>query len=102
MKRLYAKGLGGGWALLMSSAGRRATYGLLCPNGVLDQHLEWTWADVDARRERLLWAEAGALHGARISSTGLGESRELFDACAMSFENLEAPYDDPTVIASGV
>ena len=59
---------------------------------------DWTWADVDPKRKRLLWAEAGVLYQARIGARRLGEAEEIFDACDMTFEAIAAPYKNKTVI----
>jgi hypothetical protein len=58
----------------------------------------WTWADVDTKRKRLLWAEAGVLYEARIGARGLGEGEPMFDACDMTFEPIAAPYQNKTAI----
>ncbi len=50
----------------------------------------WEWAEWD--RERLVWASAGKLYGARVGAGGLHEERLLHDFNGMSFEPIEAPY----------
>ena len=79
----------------------RARYGVFIGDAFEAQY-GWTWADVDTKRKRLLWAEAGVLHGAPIKPGkpgGLGASYEIFDARAMTFEAIAAPYKNKTVIA---
>ena len=51
---------------------------------------EWEWADRD--RERIVWAEHGVLHAARITRHGLKEPRVLRDFNGMAFEAIAAPY----------
>lgn len=53
---------------------------------------DWEWADIDAARKRVVWAEAGAIRAAPIKSDGPGKPRVLFDARPMTFEALAAPY----------
>jgi hypothetical protein len=55
---------------------------ILCP--------KWEWADLDGKT--LVWAEAGFLFRAPISSDGLGPSRMLHDFNDMKFEARAAPY----------
>jgi hypothetical protein len=54
----------------------------LCP--------KWEWADLDGKT--LVWAEAGFLFRAPISSDGLGPSRTIHDFNDMKFEARAAPY----------
>ena len=58
----------------------------------------WTWADVDTKRKRLLWAEDGVLYQARIGARGLGDETLIFDAREMTFEAIAAPYPNKTII----
>jgi hypothetical protein len=50
----------------------------------------WEWADLDGTR--LVWAEEGKLHTARLDRKGPGEPRVLHDFNGMVFEALAAPY----------
>lgn len=53
----------------------------------------WQWAQVDADRGRLLWAEAGRLWAGRINRRGMPvEPRELFDFNRLRFQRKMAPY----------
>ena len=58
--------------------------------GEIVRHPDWEWADDDGRR--LMWAEAGRLHAARIGRDGLFDEKMLHDFNAMRFERLQAPY----------
>jgi hypothetical protein len=58
----------------------------------------WTFADVDAPRKRLVWAEGGALYQARIKASGLAAPDMIYDARDMTFEAIAAPYRNKTVI----
>jgi hypothetical protein len=50
----------------------------------------WEWADCGS--DRLMWAERGKLHTARLESKGLTAVKELLDCNSMEFEPLVAPY----------
>jgi hypothetical protein len=67
-------------------------------DGTVETKADWTWADVDAKRNRLLWAEGGVLCSASIKPNGLGTTQQLFDAREMTFEEIAAPYKNRTVI----
>jgi len=41
---------------------------------------------------RLVWVEKGVLHAARLTSKGVGFSRQLQDFNPMEFEAIAAPY----------
>jgi hypothetical protein len=58
----------------------------------------WTWADLDPKRKRLLWAEEGVLYQARIGARGLGKDELIFDTREMTFEAISAPYKNKPVI----
>ena len=51
---------------------------------------DWEWADLDGKR--LVWAEGGKLHAAKLCRGGLREERVLHDFNGMSFEPIAAPY----------
>lgn len=70
---------------------RRARYAIVDGDEV-SARPGWTWADVDTKRRRLVWAEAGVLYQARIGARGLGKGEPIFDACDMRFEAIAAPY----------
>lgn len=58
----------------------------------------WEWADVDAPRQRVVWAEAGTIFAASLGREGLTGQRALLDTNPMTFEAIVAPYDQPTKI----
>lgn len=60
-------------------------------DGSVDELPAWEWAEIDAQRKRVVWAEAGAIHAAPIRAEGPGKPRLLFDAVPMSFEAIAAP-----------
>ena len=100
-------GKGGGLTKPISSAltlqtkiaSSLARYALVDRAGTVEPKPAWTWAEVDAKRERLVWAEAGVLHAARIKPRGLGAPHTIFDARDMTFEPIAAPYRNKTIIA---
>jgi hypothetical protein len=51
---------------------------------------EWEWADIDGKR--LVWAAQGKLHTGKLTAKGLSNQKVLFDANAMQFEAIKAPY----------
>ena len=51
---------------------------------------DWEWADLDG--DRLVFAENGRLHAARIEESGLAGQVELYDFNDMTFEPIAAPY----------
>jgi len=56
-------------------------------------HIEcsnWEWADFD--RERLVWSELGKLFAGRLASSGVVDTRELYDFNHARFEAINAPY----------
>lgn len=57
---------------------------------VVEEHLDWEWADVDS--ERLVWACGGKLFAGRVTPERVTEERELYDFNGMQFEALKAPY----------
>jgi hypothetical protein len=69
---------------------------LLGTDGTTTDLSRWEWAEYDAPRKRVVWAEAGILRAATPHADGLGDPRALFDARAMSFAALKAPYDVET------
>lgn len=74
-----------------------ARYGVITDDEV-DRRPAWTWADVDTKRQRLVWAEGGMLYGAAIKATKLGDPVPIFDTRSMIFEAIAAPYKNKTVI----
>jgi len=53
---------------------------------------KWLWADWDPVGQRVVWTEEGFLRAARIGSASLEETRDLFDANPLRFEEITAPY----------
>lgn len=51
---------------------------------------DWEWAEVDGKR--LLWAEGGCLHAARLDAAGLKDATVLHDFNRMRFAPIAAPY----------
>lgn len=84
-------------ALERKNVGAGARYAIVDGDSVSPRPT-WTWADVDAARKRLLWADTGVLYAARIGARGLGKAEQLFDARDMTFEAIAAPYKNNTVI----
>ncbi len=68
------------------------THAVVGPDGTETAHDDWSWADVDAPRARVVFACDGALHAAPLGRYGPGPSWVLFDAGDLAFEALEAPY----------
>ena len=68
------------------------THVVVGPDGTETVHDDWSWADVDAPRARVVFACDGAIHAAPLGRHGPGPSWVLFDASGLSFEALEAPY----------
>ena len=68
------------------------THAVVGPAGATTAHDDWSWADVDAPRARVVFASGGALHAAPLGRFGVGPSWVLFDARDLAFEPLEAPY----------
>ena len=88
----------GRWALLKLVRGEpKELHRLRRPDGTLSELLRWEWAEFDAPRRRLVWAEQGTIRCAPVEPEGVGAVRELFDARPLSFEPLAAPYSDETV-----
>jgi len=96
--KAYEKDLGAGWVLRKKAVGGNEHHQLRAPDQSIRLLPAWEWADFDAPRQRLLWAEAGVLQAAALGPDGPGQPRQLFDARGMTFERLQAPYDDATVI----
>jgi hypothetical protein len=69
---------------------------LLGGDGAVTDLSGWEWAEHDAPRKRVVWAEAGILSAATPHAGGLGDPRELFDARAMTFAAIKAPYGAET------
>ena len=92
----FSKELSGGWRLhkLLTSREAEESHMLEPPSGPALARPHWLWADVDAPRQRLLWAEHGKIFAASLSPDGPGAPRQLFDSCGMTFEAIKAPYDD--------
>ena len=94
----FEKPIGRGWALLKLVRGEpKELHRLRRPDGTLSELLRWEWAEFDAPRRRLVWAEQGTIRCAPVEPEGVGAVRELFDARPLSFEPLAAPYSDETV-----
>lgn len=53
---------------------------------------EWDWAEVDAPRDRLVWAAGGCIRAGRTGEEGMEEERILHDFGPMQFEEIRAPY----------
>lgn len=51
----------------------------------------WEWADFDAPRKRIVYAEGGGMYALYIKGNQL-ETKQLADFNGMSFERLNAPY----------
>jgi hypothetical protein len=51
---------------------------------------DWEWADAD--RDRLVWAESGMLHAAKITSEGPTDVRTLRDFNSDEYARIKAPY----------
>jgi hypothetical protein len=67
-------------------------HAILTPRGERLDHADWEWADLDADRGRVLFANAGRVHAAPLEGAGAGPPRVLFDAGTLAFEAIEAPY----------
>jgi hypothetical protein len=68
------------------------THAVVGPGGTEAAHDDWSWADVDGPRARVVFASGGAIHTAPLGRFGVGPSSVLFDARGLAFEPLEAPY----------
>lgn len=64
---------------------------LIAADGTVHVRRSWQWADVDAPRKRVVFAEAGRICSVPASDP-LREPKVLFDANGMTFEAIEAPY----------
>lgn len=53
---------------------------------------DWSWADFDTARERVVWIEHGRLMAAPIGDEGLGAASELYDFNPLTWQSLQAPY----------
>jgi hypothetical protein len=92
--KAFEKPFGTAWVLRKKVHGeQREWHQLRAPDGAVVDRPGWEWAEVDERRRRIVWAEAGALYAARIRARGLGDPQLLFDARAMTFTPIKAPYD---------
>ena len=94
----FTKPINKNLTLQIKPVGARARYGVIAGDA-FEARPAWTWADVDATRKRLLWAEAGVLRAAPIKAHGLGNPYEIYDARGMTFEPIAAPYRNKTVVA---
>lgn len=72
----------------------REWHQLQTAEGSVHERRGWGWAELDQRRDRIVWAEDGVIYEARVEADGLGVPRQLFDSRGMTFANLRAPYDD--------
>ncbi|QQQ01702.1 hypothetical protein [Lysobacter enzymogenes] len=100
----FRKSTGGPWSLhksVYSGFGRRKgdprravneDHALLHRDGRAIPLPDWSWADIDAARERLVWVEHGRLMAAPIADAGLGTARELYDFNPLAWQSLQAPY----------
>jgi hypothetical protein len=97
-QRMFSRSVGYGWFLQKRVRSEiREEHALLAPSGDTVPLPSWDWADFDAPRARVVWAEAGVVYAARAGGNGLETTRALFDAGPMKFEALKAPYhDQPT------
>jgi hypothetical protein len=64
---------------------------LIDPDGVVHDRASWQWADVDAPRDRVVFAEAGRICSVPVRHP-LRDPKVLFDANGMTFEAIAAPY----------
>jgi hypothetical protein len=53
---------------------------------------DWEWAELDADRDRLVWASRGKLYAGRLNADGMIGRVELVDLNPMTFEPIAAPY----------
>lgn len=53
---------------------------------------DWEWADYDAPRDRILYAEKGKIFAVKLTNDGLGEPTELFDSTQYGRDPVIAPY----------
>jgi hypothetical protein len=53
---------------------------------------DWEWAELDAERDRLVWASCGKLCAGRLDADGVTGATELIDLNPMTFEPIAAPY----------
>lgn len=56
------------------------------------QKPDWEWADYDAPRDRILYAEKGKIFAVKFTKEGLGEPIELFDSTQYGRDPVIAPY----------
>jgi hypothetical protein len=93
--KAFEKPMGNGYALRKKVRGEelREAHQLRTPDEKISDLPGWQWAEVDSTRKRVVWAKDGVLFAARIERKGLGEPKQLFDACPMTFEAIRAPYD---------
>lgn len=91
--RSFTREAPGGWLLRQDCELRSDRYSLshaserrllACPG--------WEWAEVDAARERVVWAESGCLYAARLDRTGLVARALLQDLNPLIFRRIRAPY----------
>ena len=68
------------------------TFALVSPTGQIDSRPSWEWGELDLVRDRLVFTEDRVLSAASITANGLGESRLLYDARGMAFEERAAPH----------
>lgn len=94
----FEKALGKGWTLHKILGDEpKEQHRLRATDGRVIDLPQWEWADLDAPRRRIVWAEAGSIRCAPLTHDGIGPVRELFDARPMAFEPIPAPYDDETL-----
>lgn len=95
----YAKPVTRGWRLLKFLR-KPQQHELRHDDGRVIACPGWEWADVDAPRARVVWAEAGTLFASSLGRDGLTEPRALLDTTPMVFTPAPAPYETPTVIVT--
>ena len=89
---VLTKEMPAGWLLIKHfTAGKREAHLLRNgQNGATIAAPDWEWAEWDGTR--LLWAEQGRIKTGTLSSDGLHDVRELFDANPLTFVEAQAPY----------
>ena len=96
----FTRPVGAGWLLRkIVLAEPREAHELVGPRTTVDLP-DWEWADFDAPRRRIVWAERGTICATTVDQNGLADLRQLFDANPMRFEPIPAPYEDEPIIVS--
>lgn len=68
------------------------TFALVSPANVKTSCADWTSADWDAPRQRIVWTADNQLFAAALDVRGASEPRLLYDARALGFVERKAPY----------